>query len=338
MKRRDFIARCLAGAGIIGIAGKLFGWNYFLAKFYPAQAAESIACRRLVVLGDPHLPVRTREVKSLEKQQRILAAKREVLQQINGWPDVDGVTVLGDVAAQFGNAIEYDFAKAYFSGLEKPVFFIAGNHDYIYEDGFDARGHLVKGSEESKAAKLRQFQKNFGLKSLYYSRQVNAYRLLYLSPDSLLSPHLTEMSPAQLEWVRRELAAHKKEPTIVFFHAPLQDTLLPYNHTANKPDFIAQPAERLAEIIRANKQIVLWVSGHTHTPATNESYANAAINTYAGQVQNIHTSDMDREVIWSNSLYLYADKIVVRTYNHAAQQWEEALDRTILLDKNGHMA
>ena len=338
MKRREFIARCLAGAGVIGIAGELFGWKYILKKFYPEQATAAPACRRLVILGDPHLPVRTREVKSQEKQQRILAAKREVLHEINRWPDVDGVSVLGDVAAQFGNAIEYDFAKAYFSALEKPAFFIAGNHDYIYADGFDAKGRLVKGTEASKAAKLRQFQKNFGLESLYYSRQVDAYRLLYLSPDSLTSPHLTEMSPAQLDWLREELAAHKKEPTIVFFHAPLQDTLLPYNHTANKPDFIAQPAEGIAKIIRANKQIVLWVSGHTHTPATNESYANVAVNSYARQLQNIHTSDMDREVIWSNSLYLYADKIVVRTYNHAAQQWEEALDRTILLDENGHMA
>jgi hypothetical protein len=57
---------------------------------------------------------------------------------------------------------------------------------------------------------------------------------------------------------------------------------------------------------------MLWVSGHTHTPADNPSFA-ADLNLYAGRVTNIHNSDLDREVIWTNSLYLYADKVTVKT-------------------------
>ncbi len=121
------------------------------------------------------------------------------------------------------------------------------------------------------------------------------------------------------------------------FHAPLKNTLITYNNTVNTPDFIAQPENTIDGIIKENPQIVLWVSGHTYTPATNESYASTKVNTYGGHVRNIHTPDMDRETIWTNSLYLFPDKIVIRTFNHKSKQWIEAPDRTIGIDKNGHM-
>ena len=85
-------------------------------------------------------------------------------------------------------------------------------------------------------------------------------------------------------------------------------------------------------LITANPQVFLWVSGHTHTPPTEESYASP-INIYAGQVTNIHNTDMKRETIWTNSLFLYPDKVVVRTFNHQEKAWHPELERTILPPK-----
>jgi len=66
-----------------------------------------------------------------------------------------------------------------------------------------------------------------------------------------------------------------------------------------------------------------------HTPPTNENYASE-INLYEKQVTNIHNCDMNRATIWTNSLYLYPDKVSVRTFNHKTGAWVEKLDRTII--------
>jgi 3',5'-cyclic-AMP phosphodiesterase len=120
---------------------------------------------------------------------------------------------------------------------------------------------------------------------------------------------------------------------MIFFHAPLQGTLKNHNKNANTPNFVAQPAEKLRELILQNGQIFLWVSGHTHTPATNESYASD-INLYENQVMNIHNGDMNRGTIWTNSLYLYPDKVVVKTFNHKKAFWMEAFERTLIPPKS----
>jgi hypothetical protein len=39
---------------------------------------------------------------------------------------------------------------------------------------------------------------------------------------------------------------------------------------------------------------------------------------------------MNRETIWTNSLFLYPDKIVVKTYDHKRGAWLPDFDRTLL--------
>lgn len=329
MNRRSFLVRCLISGGILGTLGKWLGLDSFLSAKASTTFGKS-GYYRIVVLGDPHLPVREREVKNADKRQRILDAKDDVIEDINAWEDVNEVTVLGDIAAQFGVDTEYTYAEEYFSRLIKPVNIISGNHDYVYEDDFSPEGKFVYGDAASRERKLDRFKEIFGLDCLYYSQQAGPYQLIYLAPDSL-GRHLTEIGEEQINWLKEQLQQHKDQPTIIFFHAPLKGTLLNYNKTANTPNFVAQPESGIDQILKENTQVYLWVSGHTHTPATNESYASAKINTCSGHVQNIHTPDMDRETIWTNSLYLYSDRIVVRTFNHNTKQWEEALERTIFL-------
>jgi 3',5'-cyclic-AMP phosphodiesterase len=271
---------------------------------------------RVVVLGDPHLP------------GRHLPAKQAVLRTINGWADVDRVVVLGDICEDRGTAEEYAFARQFFATLTAPTHFLVGNHDYIYEDGTTARGGRIRGGPDSRAAKLRRFREAFGLDEVYSSRRVGNYLLVFLSTDHLLSPHLAQISARQLDWLRAELRRHRTTPTVIFFHAPLRGTLLDFNDRVNQDDYVAQPHAELRELLLENRQVFLWVAGHMHVSATNESY-RSPINLFEGQVATVHVTDMQRARIWTTSLFLFPDRVVVKTFDHKQRAWVEELERTV---------
>ena len=268
----------------------------------------------LVILGDPHLPGRD------------VHKKEKVVETINSWKDVEMVVAVGDICADLGTDEELAFAGKFFSRLHAPFFPITGNHDYFYADPDTGKGRLVTGSRQSQEAKLAKFQQTFNLPSLHYSRYVGDYLIVFLSADH--ATFLAGLSDDQLAWLRRELADNHRAPTIIVFHAPLDKTLRPYRHWINTPDFIAQPVKEVHDILAANRQVFLWVSGHTHTPPSEESFASA-VNLYDGHVTNIHNKDMNRSAIWTNSLYLYPDKVVVKTYSHDDQAWLPHLERVI---------
>jgi 3',5'-cyclic-AMP phosphodiesterase len=282
----------------------------------PALASER-NYQRLVILGDPHLP------------GEYLNGKENTVKDINSWNDVESVVVLGDICEDLGTREEYDSAKQFFSKMQKPVWAINGNHDYIYEDYKSPKGTRIKGSLGSREAKLKLFKETFALPNVYYSKKVGNYLLVFLSADSLYSDNLTWMSDAQLNWLQSELTANKGLPTIIFYHAPLKGTLQNYNKTVNTEHFIAQPHDKIREIISGNHQVFLCVSGHTHTPATNESF-NSAVNIFEKQVTNIHNANINRQTIWTNSLYLYPDKTHIKTYNHSTGEWLANMERTIV--------
>jgi 3',5'-cyclic-AMP phosphodiesterase len=269
------------------------------------------AYHHLVILGDPHLPGRD------------FQNKEKVLTTINSWEDVEMVIAVGDICADLGTDDEYQVAKTFFSKVQAPFFAIAGNHDYFYAD---APGQLLAGTSASQQAKLRKFRETFELEKYYYSKYVGEYLLIFLSADH--GSFLSGMSEQQLTWLRTELANNQMTPTIIVFHGPLQGTLRNYRKWINTPSFIAQPVDEVHKILEENEQVFLWVSGHTHTSPLEESYASP-INLYDGRVTNIHNKDMNRGTIWTNSLFLYPDKVVVKTYNHQENIWLPELERVV---------
>jgi len=271
----------------------------------------------IALIGDPHLPGNE------------LPAKERLLRTINGWDDIDRVVVLGDICKGSGTAAEYAAAKKYFSRLNKPLRLIAGNHDYLYEDEMDGEGRAVKASPATRRLKLARFTETFGMKEAYGSEQIGNYLLVYLSTDDLESAHLAKLSEGQVAWLGALLGRNRRLPTIVFFHAPLAGTLKPYNERTNKPNFIAQPAVRLYELIRENPQLFLWIAGHMHVPATNESYSSP-VNVYEKQVTVIHNADLERKRPWTNVLYLHPERVTVHTYDHWQKTWLADLERTVI--------
>lgn len=219
----------------------------------------------IVVLGDPHLAGKHPQM------------KEEVLEHINQWKDVDMVVAMGDLCSKTGTVEEYTYVKTYFSKLKKPLSVITGNHDFIYMDELDSNDKLQHASKEIQEAKLKRFQTTFNLPKLYYSMVKESYLLLFLSADD--PNHLAELSKEQLAWLEQELQSHPKMPTIVFFHAPLENTLETYNRWVNTPNFVAQPKKKIHELLQANPQLFLWVSGHTNTSAKEASFASK-VNQY----------------------------------------------------------
>jgi 3',5'-cyclic-AMP phosphodiesterase len=296
----------------------LFSLIILLIPWMQPAEAEDRPYHRLVILGDPHLPGRM-----IEKKEAV----REI---INSWEDVEMVIAVGDICSDWGSDEEYRLAKDFFSKFNKPFFPIAGNHDYIYETPAGPEGGLVVAPRPVQEGKLQKFRETFNLPDYFYTKTIGNYRLIFLSSDH--ADFLSGMSERQLAWFRSELGANKKTPAVVVFHGPLKGTLTDYRRWINTPGFIAQPYEDILDILKQNPQVFMWVSGHTHTPPTEESFASP-VNVYEGQVTNIHNKDMNRGDIWTNSLYLYPDKVVVKTWDHQLNTWLPNLERTILVPK-----
>jgi 3',5'-cyclic AMP phosphodiesterase CpdA len=289
---------------------------------------------RIVVLGDPHLPYKPALWDKQSRQDKVMAAKDRLLSQVNAWDDVDLVVAIGDITGGFGLQDEYDYAKKYFAKLRHPYTAVTGNHDYIFADHWSPGSHWPWGGAKTRQKKLDRFRELFGLTELYQTRRAGPCLLIFLSADMTAgNPYQTQISENQLDWFRAQLAANPDVPTIIFNHAPLKGTLSDEFKRANTDQEIAQPHEALREIIRRNPQILLWVSGHLHVPATNENF-KSPVNLFEKQVLNVHNADMDRESQWTNSLYIYSDRVVIRTFAHQPQTWLPSLDRVVPLPKS----
>lgn len=120
------------------------------------------------------------------------------------------------------------------------------------------------------------------------------------------------------------------------------------NRGAETADFVAQPYWRIAEIIAAHPQLFLRASGHMHIAPTHAKF-NDPVNLFGNQVIHIHNCDMDgrsylagsdlettkHTTVWTISLYLYNDRVPVKTYDHGKGQWMESLERQIQARKSG---
>jgi len=237
------------------------------------------------------------------------------------------VAVTGDIVAKYGSEEEYARAARFIRAIRKPKAVIAGNHEYMYADAPEG-GKLAWASPKERALKLERFKHALGVPELHYTVTLGRYLLVFLSPDVTDGGFLTEISSGQLAWLSDTLQAHPGSPTLIFFHAPLKGTLDTYSEKINSPQRVAQPVKTINDVLMANPQVKAWVSGHTHTPPTQPSYLSD-VNLYHGRVVGVHNPDMNRKTIWSNSIFLYNDKIVIRTWNHTKARWQDGLERTI---------
>lgn len=279
----------------------------------------------LVIVSDLHYPCKT--VLPAKERLARMAAKEAALQGMNDWRDLDLAAFTGDMVQRSGDLSEYRLVRLVANSLKKRKAFIAGNHELLYT-GSD--GELRPGSCTERILHFARYTKIFG--PLYYAKEKNGYLLIFLSPDTVSGGAAVEISDQQLAWLDRTLAAHRQQPTIIFCHAPLEQTAVSERPGVSLPSprNSVQPAGRIRSILARNHQVLLWVSGHTHTTPADATFMDDA-NYYEDRVLNVYNSDWDEETICTNSLYLYPDYILIRTYDHTHNTWLPAFDRTIAL-------
>jgi hypothetical protein len=322
-------------ASPVSLAAALAAGAILLAR--PAAAAaqgpepeRAEALARIVLLGDPHYPYKTTMTKDAATGERLVAAKESIVAEINDWRDVTRIVAMGDLVGTRGTEEEYRLAAGYLREFRAPLVPITGNHEYLYSDKARPGGGLLPDKAATRKRKLERFESAFGLESLQREERLAGYELVYLCADARVRGYTAGLSKAALAWLAETLRRNRDAPTIVFFHAPLAGTLL----VAGKPAggrFAAQPSGAIGEILSRNPQVFLWVSGHTHTPPASPNF-DSPLNLYEGRIVDIHCTDLDRLHIYTNSLWLYPDRVVVRTYDHGAHEWMPELDRVVLHD------
>ena len=297
--------------------------------FSKTEASSTDNYKRIVIVSDAHYPSKTNRLINPASREKKIKQKLTAVHDINSWQDVNLVVFPGDTVQQTGSELDYQEAKTFVDKFNKPVLLIPGNHEYMYKDTHK-QGKLVRGSMQERTAKLQLFLDTFHMKNEYYTKRMAGYRLIFLSPEPASGKYLTELSAKELGWLDKTLTKYPTEPTIIFFHAPLDGTLAKYSASVNSSNFIAQPKQKLETILLRHPQIKLWVSGHTHTPPTNPSFA-APINYYHG-ILDVHNPTWDGKQVWTNSLYLYPDKIIIKTYDHKKHKFMPQFTRTITVD------
>ena len=317
MNRREFLKLMTGAAGY-----------FFLNGFFPrtTESAELKNGYHIVLISDLHLPWRSKNFPDSKKGKKIFLQKEKMLQTIKKWGDVKEAALLGDFPARYGNEEEFQSVDKFMAKLPVPGYIAIGNHDYAYRDKPGKNNKLKRGNHAEKTEKLNAFKERYKMPSLYYGRTIGKYRLLYLAPDACGSLNV-ELSKNQLEWIQDEIAKHHNNPVIFFCHAPLMGTLPQYNKKVNRPQTTAQPEEPLRQILQNAPKGSLWVSGHTHTPVTNPGFADDAVNRYNDNLINIHNPTLDTKRLCTNSLYLFDDRIVIKTYDHTKDMWLEELKR-----------
>ena len=321
MFRKKYV---LAAAALLAAAS-------LAAPFSGAFAAEK-GYQRVVVLSEVHYGSKEKENKADRNQK--LENKEKAVEEINSWNDVDLCVFTGDMVELAGNSYEYDLAKRLTDKVRHPQAAVAGNHEIIYKDSPAVKGKLQFADPYERMTHLKLYSENYG--PLYSTKKLGSYLLVFLSADTTdghfldgTKPYVVELSRAQLAWLRSQLKANKDCPTLIFCHAPLEGTFLPANKVS--VNNFAAPAQEIREILEANPQVLVWASGHTHTPPTDPSFANDVNKVNGTNVLNVHNPAWEGSEIWTNSYYLYDDKIVIRTWSHKDHKWLNQFDRTISL-------
>jgi hypothetical protein len=296
-----------------------------LLTFSTLAAKDDYA--RIVVLADAHLPTKTKSVEHIKNKDKIIAAKEGAIKDINGWNDVSRVVCAGDFVANYGSDEEALFAADFFKKIKAPFSPITGNHDFFYIKNEKDDNRIAQGTPDTRKPKLERFKKLFGLPSLSYTIKENNVLLVFLSIDEINGSYSVKLSKQMQKWFTDTIESNKTIPIIVFCHAPLEGTLR-FKKAKDEKSAYIEPKKEIADLLERNPQVFMWVSGHTHTSPKNPSFA-ADYNLFRNRVLDVHTPTMDDLTIYSNSLFIYNDRVEIRTFNHRTGRFESKFDRSV---------
>ena len=294
------------------------------------SASAADASSRIVVLSDVHYG--SKELRPGPRKE-IMARKEKAMDEVASWKDADMCVFTGDMVEMAASVEEYRLARSLTDRIKQHKAFVAGNHELVYSEKPLVDGVAQPADPIERVQHLERYIENYG--PLYHSEELGGYLLVFLSPDELTGhlpkgsakPYAVELSDAEVTWLSSTLKANQDKPTIIFCHTPLAGSIEKGSKEDLEKNF-TQPVEKLHDILARNPQVMLWVSGHTHTSPRSASYSSAVNRQSGAAVVDIHNPAWEGDEIWTNSIFLYKDKVEVRTWSHKDHRWLDPLDRS----------
>ncbi len=299
------------------------------------SASAADASSRIVVLSDVHYG--SKELRPGPRKE-IMARKEKAMDEVASWKDADMCVFTGDMVEMAASVEEYRLARSLTDRIKQHKAFVAGNHELVYSEKPLVDGVAQPADPIERVQHLERYIENYG--PLYHSEELGGYLLVFLSPDELTGhlpkgsakPYAVELSDAEVTWLSSTLKANQDKPTIIFCHTPLAGSIEKGSKEDLEKNF-TQPVEKLHDILARNPQVMLWVSGHTHTEPSEKTFDFEGNRIEGTSATDIYNPSWEGNEIWTNFLYLHKDRVDVRTWSHKEGKFLKQYDRSFKVPK-----
>jgi len=208
-----------------------------------------------------------------------------------------------------------------------------GNHELYAED------------EENPDHLIQDYTAFWGRPSCYYWVEGEVLCIM-LDPVGYPEPYLKKES---LTFLQTALAKHPQHISIIFCHCPLYNTVLDrdpertLDYHSLDPFFFLQNSAEVRAIFAKHKNVVLYVTGHTHSgwgapnlvyteelgghPVTHVNLMSPWYTGYhkgasLGEAREGFTfSPDDPDLVVTFAIYVYRDQAIIRLREHRQRRW-----------------
>lgn len=244
------------------LAGLLAAWLVLHTAETASVALQQDRIMTFGVLSDIH--VQSWDARSI----RIFGRALDDLH--HAAPLAEALIINGDLGN--GNPEDYRMLRQTLDKHPHPgqVYFSIGNHEF-YRMWHNRRGHWSPGTfpnGETDEAAIQRFLRFIGAQKVYYERQIEGYRFLFLGTERYRQsdPSVGEdayLSAEQLQWLEAKLkeAAPERKPVFVFLHQPLPDTVSGSGREGSGRGVVQH--RKLKALLSSYPQTILF-SGHSH--------------------------------------------------------------------------
>jgi len=212
--------------------------------------SQPLVRARVRLIGDMHFGFASRD--------RLAAVADDVATM--GAPDAFLTT--GD-ETHFGLQEEYDLAEAWFSRFKVPMHTVTGNHTF-----WNASSRTM----EDAADLYRRFVIRWG-QPMPFAWEMAGVSFVGVGPTTMgVTPQEASLSVAEIAHMGKVLSYEPTKPTVLVMHSPLQHTVLgddlgaTCSYTSEDTGFYQRNTAAILDVLGANPQVAMVISGHTHSP------------------------------------------------------------------------
>jgi len=205
LDRRSLLTRCAGWAGtaaVYSVAGGVISSVSLDAAFAAGKPAARTRPFTFVQISDTHIGF------DKAANPNVHATAVQAIERIKAMPaKPDLILHTGDIT-HLSKDDQFDDAKQILSGLDVPIFYVPGEHDFLDEgQGKTFLSHYGRGS------------KGLG----WYSFDHDGVHFVALNNVAALKPGgMAHLGDDQIAWLKRDLAGlPSSSPIVVFAHIPL---------------------------------------------------------------------------------------------------------------------